>query len=371
MIGNALKAFNFCFLVFLAVFIGTAQCFAQAASDEQASDDQMKQSLKQINDLELRIQESSKKLDALEKAATAPIQVASVQTSQEEKRNNEIKVAPIEVYPAAAQTSSLLKAHTFELGQEDFYSSFRETGDFQDYKKNGEFFGLYGAYTFRPLNAQDWLINVFHADVHGDYGIENYDFTGDGKIKDVNNYIVEPRVWFGKDLNFGKLLDLTPYAGFGYRWYFDQLNNKFSDPADDDGGNNIETQYFYIPLGAQLSFRPAVGWRIDMNGEYDFLAWGRITNFARNFTDDSQDNYSFPKYTNAFRQGNGIRGSVKLIKVGGPVNYFVEPYVRYWNVKASNMVMITAYNNGVPATLPYQEDKNHTTEIGARAGVEF
>ena len=180
--------------------------------------------------------------------------------------------------------------------------------------------------------------------------IVNNDEQGD-KLSGINNYIVEPRVWVGKDLNLNSSTDLTPYVGFGYRFYYEELKNKIVDDAIVDGylleakSNNVQTQYFYVPLGATLSLHSDSGWRVEMNAEYDILAWGRISYFAPKITYDSI-NIDSPAYTNAFRQGYGIRGSLKLVKEGNLFDYFVEPYIRYWSIRSSNTVNETASFEG-------------------------
>ena len=407
--SNPLKIFVFAFFMFFAALAGVS--FAQddpnqvsdAQADQQAREEHTQQTLNDIHALELKMQENAKRLDALEKAvnqtvtetAEAPVTEAPEQavSAQEVPVNQapddgvpaqrvapvqEVPVQPIN-YPQApiyfAPIDSPHKEHTFELSLEDFYSALREHGDSNAYighdnRKNGDFFGFNAAYSFRPLDSENLPVNVFHFDVHGDYGVEGYDFIREGKIKNVNTYIVEPRLWVGHDLDFSMYDSLTPYIGFGYRWYYDELKNKFSDAEDDDGGNNIQTQYFYIPVGAELSLRPIAGWRINLNGEYDYLVWGRITNYSSNFTVGS-DNISSPEFNNTLGHGYGIRGSIKIIKEGYTFNYFVEPYVRCWNIGASKTVSATARDNNVSWTVQNQENKNHTIEAGARVGVEF
>lgn len=430
--GKPLNVFVFASFLFLATFPGITKSFAQPVSstgggdtysDEQARENKAQQTLNQIHDLEAKMEENDRRLADLEKAvdqtvsetantdtvqannaaqevpeqaasiqevpieqatqekevpaqaaaveaapaqavvteqkeASAPVQIASAGISPEERSMAEIKSEPAVVLPQSQgyypSMTSISKEHSFELSQEDYYSSFKEPGN---YNKNGAFYGLYGAYSFRPLETEDWPINVFHVDVHGDYGIEDYNYQGD-RLRNVSDYIVEPRVWFGRDFSFGADNTLTPYVGFGYRWFYDRLKNKTD--VEDDGGFNIQTQYFYIPVGAQVSVRPADGWRITLDSEYDFLAWGRVTDYL---SDNGFGDPGLSNITNSVREGYGIQDSIKIIKEGVSVNYFVEPFVRYWNIKASNTVSVD--------NVPIQENRNHTTEVGARLGVDF
>ena len=392
---NMLKVFIFAIFMFLTILTGSVRALAQDdSSDEQAREQSTQETLNQIHDLEAKMQDTGKQLDALEKAVNqsdtevlantdteAPVKQAPVQevaaapavpvekvAEQEAPVQAPVVVPPPQespVVPAASQIynapiPSVRKEHTFEISPETFYSSFKESGNYSVYKKSGEFYGINAAYTYRPLDAELYPINVFHLEVHGDYGLMDYNYQGD-KINSVNNYMVEPRAWLGKDLDFGELTSLTPYVGVGYRWYFDQLKKKTDDAGD--GGFDVQDQYVYIPVGAELSLHPVDGWRITLNGEYDFLAWGRVNNYI------SQYFPAVSNLNNTLKGGYGLRGSVKIMKEGDTFNYFVEPYITYWQINASKTSDILVL--GQPSGISYQEDKNHTTEIGARLGVEF
>jgi len=411
------KVFVFVIFLFTVLIINSTKSIAQtispagddSASDEQANEKQAQEALKQIHDLEQKMEENGKRLDALENAVNqtdaniashdvsagnsmpqenyepkpprqeinsnsitkseheaakviANAQVALDEAAQE-KSSFKLKPEPRYVIPQNSFDDSpsaiFPKEHNFEISQEEFYSAFKESGDYEIYKKNGAFYGVNMAYTYRPWRAVNWPVNVFHLESHADFGELNYNYEGD-RIKDVNNYIVEPRAWLGHEFNFGPDVSLMPYAGVGYRWYFDQLKSKTDDVGD--GGFNIQTQYVYVPIGAQLSFRPMPLWRIDLNSEYDFLAWGRVTNYLSNYSP------IFSNLSNTLRGGYGLRESVKFVKEGENLNFFVEPYIRYWHINTSKSADILAF--GIPIS-PYQEDANHTTEIGARVGVEF
>ena len=91
---------------------------------------------------------------------------------------------------------SLHPENTFDMSKEDSYYDLREPGE---YKKNGGFYGLKLADTYRPESADNWWINTYHADVDGDWGLMNYDFEP-GRVKSVQNYKVEPSVWVGRIL---------------------------------------------------------------------------------------------------------------------------------------------------------------------------
>lgn len=257
------------------------------------------------------------------------------------------------------------KENEFDISPYFFYSSYEssQNTDNDSAKRKGFFEGIFVADTYRPYNQKDWWINVFHVDVHGDYGNVDYKFPSDGnsKISSVDNYILEPRVWVGKDFNLGDRVRLTPYAGFGYRWYYERLKNKFTEDLN-DGGNDVQTQYFYLPVGAELTITPAEGWRVSLDGEYDYMFWGRITNYA------SQISSMVNNFNNTITNGYGLRCSIKLVKEYDKFNLFIEPYFRFWDINKSDTVNVIAA--GVPFATN-QEASNKTTETGVRFGVEF
>ena len=55
-------------------------------------------------------------------------------------------------------------------------------------------------------------------------------------------------------------------------------------------------------------------------------------------------------------------------------DFYVEPFITYWNIGKSNTVTGHMYLDGDPnvfAESPIQATKSQTTEIGARIGVDF
>ena len=266
-------------------------------------------------------------------------------------------VAPVKKYSYGENSyPEITKEHQFEIAPDAFYLNYNEPEAGE--KRKGSFEGIALAYTLHPRDSQNWLVNVFHTDAHADYGIVNYKF--DKRINNVKNYIAEPRAWFGKDINIASDVRLTPYVGAGYRWYYQQLKNKTSD--DGDGGNNIQTQYFYVPAGAELSLRFADGWRILLNGEYDHLFWGAVTRYLSQYDPD------YATLNNTLKKGYGIRSGIKIIKENTSINLFAEPYFRYWNINQSKAadVMALGISQGI-----WQEENNKTYEMGMRLGAQF
>jgi hypothetical protein len=66
--------------------------------------------------------------------------------------------------------------------------------------------------------------------------------------------------------------------------------------------------------------------------------------------------------------GYGLRGSIKFLKKGSVVDYYVEPYIRYWNIEQSKGQYMSIDGK---APLIYAEPANSTTEVGSKFGIQF
>jgi hypothetical protein len=107
-------------------------------------------------------------------------------------------------------------------------------------------------------------------------------------------------------------------------------------------------------------------WEIDFNAEYDIFLQGRQKTYL---SDDSQfEGETISDVSNHQSHGYGARGSVRFLKKGSLVDYYVEPYVRYWNIKQSKSEPVVVDGTAVAAGV---EPKNNTVEVGSKFGVQF
>jgi len=243
------------------------------------------------------------------------------------------------------------RRQTFDLGFEASGIVYQEPGF--SVKESGAMEGLYGAYEFRP----QWpVLNVLHLDAHGDYA--NMDYKGSGTIKNINDFTAEPRIWLGQDFNVFPQLQATPYAGIGYRVLSDGLGGKVSSTGAQ--GYDRLSQYLYAPVGFELSTQAVDGWRFGFNAEYDIFIQGWQTSYLSAIQ-------GYPDITNTQKRGYGIRGSFDIVRKGNDFNFIVSPYIRYWNIRQSEI----ATGNGSLFQVSDVEPANKSTEIGMRVGVEF
>lgn len=329
---------------------------ARAAADERAPvhervyQAQQESKFEQLPEPEIAPQE--------EVASVAP-QEESVQDVplQEKTRSILAKATPHEFSAptsiSPASVVSLPKEQQVDISAEISHIAYKEPD--VDVQENGVFFGVGGAYTYRPQSLSAAVLNVFHIDGHVDVGVVDYE--GSGEIDNIDDYMFEPRVWVGKDIAIGDAARLTPYAGFGYRWLYDNIGGEVSSTGAT--GYDRQSQYIYVPLGAELGLRSGT-WGVNANAEYDLFLQGWQTSYFSEFA-------GFADLENTQDKGYGVRGSVRFTKYGDMSNLFFEPYFRYWHIQDSD-VSIAA---GSLATIIGYEPENTSTEIGAKLGVAF
>ena len=379
MSGNPARVLIFVFFVSLVILFGSLKSFAQTSpsSDEDNSSSDIEdrgnktqEAMDQIMDLELKPADNPGQPKALAKALkqiddqTAASEMDVVNTTPHEatvtkvsKQTEAVSSLPITgpVQQPAAPVDHVPgwkfnKVNQFELAPEFSYIHYREPGFMRE---KGPFFGIYGAYYSRPTEYQNYPINVFHIDAHLNTGIVNY--QGSGVTNGIHDYLFEPRTWVGRDFNFGPNVQLTPYAGVGYRLLYDSLSKA------SNGGYDRRSQYLYVPVGIETKFQLSHGWQMGINGEYDTLIRGWQTSYL------SDADPFFPNVHNVQHNGYGLRGSIDFVKKIGRFNFTLSPYIRYWNIKRSAI--------GVATNEYYEiigfEPTNNSTEVGFRIHMEF
>ena len=245
--------------------------------------------------------------------------------------------------------SVLLKKHTFELGSEISYITYKEPGTM---KEKGMMYGLVGSYTYHNKL-------MLKAEGRGSWGKVDYKgalsdgtpYTMDG----IRDYMLEFRGLVGYDFPVGKASTFTPYIGIGYR----NLND---DSSFDPAGYERESNYIYSPIGIDFITNLGNSWSMGVIGEYDYFWWGK----QKSHLSDVSPGYN--DILNRQKKGYGLRGSIALQKKGDKVDFEVGPFIRYWNIKESEKDALTYYG-----TFEYYmvEPKNNSTEVGVMLGVKF
>ncbi len=244
---------------------------------------------------------------------------------------------------------SQLQMHTWEVVPEISHITYEEP-DVMEAK--GFMYGIAGSYAYH---------NNLMLKAEGRFSYGQVDYDGqlsDGTsytIDGIDDYMLEFRGLGGYDFPILTATILTPYIGFGYRY----LND---DPSFDPAGYERESNYIYSPIGVEIITPLENGWSVGAILEYDIFWWGKqISHLSDldpglNDTENDQD------------KGYGWRGSIKLQKNGKEIDFVIEPFIRYWNIKKSKDADITYY--GTYIGYGY-EPKNNSTEFGIKFAAKF
>ena len=240
----------------------------------------------------------------------------------------------------------LWKKHSWEVRPELSHIEYEEPEVMQE---KGFMYGIGGSYTYHD--------NIMmKAEGRYSYGKVDYiDHVNSGTIDNINDYIIECRGLIGRDYSFSYVFIVTPYAGFGYRYLNDDGSSMISTTGRH--GYERESSYFYSPIGIEANFLLINDWTFGINVEFDIFWKGKQKSHLgeiaghEDIENDQDDGY-------------GVRGSIKLQKSRGNLDFIIEPFFRYWNIKESEATQDSTGTWWV-------EPKNNSTEIGIMFIVRF
>jgi len=277
---------------------------------------------------------------------------------------------PLAIY-AADEKAPTPRKHTWELGTEISHITYREP---HLMKETGVMYGVVGSYTYRgwlPPSPEEMDKAMLKIEGKGSWGKVDYSSPISGTMENIPNWLLEFRGLLGYDFAVNTFT-LTPYLGVGYRYLNDDSSGKVT--SLDDLGYERESNYIYIPIGTEVT-TPFNNWLVGATLEYDIFCWGKQKSHLSDarLWDPIWGYYTFPDIENRQKKGYGIRGSIKFQKKGERLNFVIEPYIRYWNIKRSKVVTTsTISENGLwIITGSFVEPKNNSTEAGCRLAVNF
>jgi hypothetical protein len=257
-----------------------------------------------------------------------------------------------------------LPGNTFEMGGEVSHIRYEEPS--VNVKDEGEMYGVFASYTHRFSNAfqaenpdRD-LMNMMRID--GKFSTGLVDYEGSGTINDIRDYMFETRGVLGLDMNVAAYdARMTPYAGLGYRYLYDDTSDRVSSTGA--SGYRRKANYFYAPVGVEIEKHFNDNWSVELTTEYDFFLTGRQYSYLSDAVPGLND------IRNKQKKGWGARAGFKIIRSFEAVDFFVEPFFRYWKIEDSDFVRETF--NGVPTGFVVYEPKNTSTEYGLKIGAKF
>jgi len=265
--------------------------------------------------------------------------------------------------------SSIRTRHNFETGYEISKIKYVEPGVMQD---KGIMQSLFGNYTYRPKPADPlYLFNINTYKLEGKFGWGEVDYEAEAaeqagvQLKGIDDYMIEVRSLLGKEKT-NETNQTLIYSGLGYRYLNDDTGGMLTVVKGKGYyGYEREANYYYIPAGIEFTTQHEDSWTVKLNGEYDFLVYGRQIS---HLSDGSQfTGFTNDDIANDQNSGYGFRGSIKLIKESDAIDFCFEPFWRYWNISDSE-VTDASVDGSVGSFI---EPKNKSMEYGLRMATSF
>jgi hypothetical protein len=238
-----------------------------------------------------------------------------------------------------------LQKHTLELGPEISYITYKEPSIM---KEEGMMYGISGSYAYHNKL-------MLKAEGRGSWGQVDYSSPISGSMDNINDYMLELRGLGGYDFSVSTASVITPYIGIGYRYLNDDMSGKVSSTGA--AGYEREISYVYSPIGIEAITRLENRWSIGAILEYDYFWDGTVKSHMG----------AIPGYYDIESdqdKGYGLRGSVKFQKKSEKLDFAIEPFIRYWNIKKSKTTADPVGNLWI-------EPKNNSTEFGIKLAIMF
>ena len=189
-------------------------------------------------------------------------------------------------------------------------------------------------------------------DLRASYGSLNY--RGSGTMSGVPDLILETRVLVGFDV-IDQGASLSPYAGWGYRYLYDDLRGYTSTNAK---GYRRYSNYYYLPIGITMRFAAGGGWVVAPTLEADVFMYGKQNTKMSDF------NSSLDDVSNRQDTGRGHRVSLMFEKE----HWAFGAWNHYWHIDDSQCVPPLVVNGACQGA---HEPPNSTREYGLELRYRF
>ena len=253
-----------------------------------------------------------------------------------------IGISPVVQAQTIAPADGLATRPGWEIGAQLSNYTYKEPS--VDVKIWGGRAGVTGAYT--SAGVEGWFVKI-----DGRYSYGSLKYEGSGTADSVPDSILEARLVFGKDYLPRSGVALSPFAGIGYRYLYNDLRGESSTGAI---GYRRYSNYVYAPVGLTARFHVNGQWVIAPTAEYDYFIQGRQVS---KLTDTG---LGFDDATNKQDKGYGYRLAI-MAEHG---SWAFGPWMNYWSIKDSDIVPIGFGFGG-------QEPKNETREYGLDVKYRF
>lgn len=244
-----------------------------------------------------------------------------------------------------------LDDYELSIGPELSYITYKEPGIMTD---KGWFYGIAGLGLLKPKIATNTKLSV-GIEMKIAKGTVDYSSPISGNMNGIDDGLFEARGLVGLEFNIEKNMTLTPYTGFGYRSLTDDSEGMVTDRGD--WGYNRWIRYYYFPIGIVYSLNIQNNWKIKTSAEYDWFLRGKVTSYLGYLP-------GYEDVTNNQKNGYGLRASIEISKKFSSFSISAKPYIRYWNIKNSEITYDRFGNDWI-------EPKNNSTEIGLGLNLNF
>lgn len=207
-----------------------------------------------------------------------------------------------------------------------------------------DYSGTYAIDSEWPNRNQGWFVR---GDLRFATGKGDYVSGLSGTLNNLPDWYYEIRGLIGTDFHFADYT-LSPYAGLGYRYLFNDLRGVSSTGAL---GYRRESRYSTLPLGVTHKMNLANQTQLLTTVEYSYLIRGRQDSTLSDTNPATQD------VSVTQRSGYGLR-------LGTMVRYptwSVGPFLSLWHINESDRV----------GALLTTEPRNNTVEFGVKGVYHF
>ena len=179
-------------------------------------------------------------------------------------------------------------------------------------------------------------------------------YTGSGTKSGVPDLILETRALVGFDWIWERA-SLSPYAGWGYRYLYDDLRGYSSSNAQ---GYRRYSNYIYVPVGITMRWALSGGWVLVPTLEADIFMYGKQNTML------SDIGPGFNDVSNHQDTGRGHRVSLMIENN----NWSFGLWNQYWHIDDSDCVppiVLAGVCQGA------KEPENYTREYGLELRYRF
>ncbi len=265
--------------------------------------------------------------------------------------NSLVRWAAILLLPCtSALSAESAVRHGWKMGLETYYFNYEEPGVMEE---QGLLAGVNVDYRFTPGTGP----------VAGGsfrFCLGSVDYQNSGTLEDIPDLTFEIRGIAGRANPASNAVTLTAYAGFAYRYLNDDSGGMITSIGA--AGYERESNYYYTPLGLEISRELSSGKVLATTIEFDLFFGGKQISHLS----DVDPGYSDPE--NEQNGGFGLRAAVELRYAAAGRDYAAALFIRHWNIDRSDPEVV--YYLGTPVGYGV-EPENRSVEIGLSFAFKF